>query len=88
MDKKIIESIVRKAVEDAWYNHRSINPITEQTQIITDEIYKQLIDLSKQPLTEETEEGFKEWTDEKCICLTETFIQQIFTHYKLIKREK
>jgi hypothetical protein len=39
-------------------------------------------------LTEETEEGFKEWTDEKCICLTETFIQQIFTHYKLIKREK
>jgi len=63
----------------------------EERQIAYNELDNILVEIAnyhKQSLTEETEEGFKEWTDEKCICLTETFIQQIFTHYKLIKREK
>jgi hypothetical protein len=42
MDKEKLESIVRKSVEDVWYNRRSLNPVEEQTKALTDVIWSEL----------------------------------------------
>ena len=40
--KEKLTGIVRKSVEDAWYNRRSLNPVKEQTEIIVNGIMEQL----------------------------------------------
>ena len=42
ISKKKLTEIVQKSVEDAWYNRRSLNPVKEQTEIITNAIWEQL----------------------------------------------
>jgi len=42
MEKEKIREIVRKSVEDCWYNRRSLNPVEEQTEFLTEELYKAL----------------------------------------------
>lgn len=43
--KQDIEVIVRQVVENTWYNRRSINPVEEQTEEITTNIYNKLMKL-------------------------------------------
>ena len=42
MEKEKIREIVKKSVEDCWYNRRSLNPVEEQTEFLTEELYKAL----------------------------------------------
>lgn len=42
ISKEKLTEIVQKSVEDAWYNRRSLNPVKEQTEIITNAIWEQL----------------------------------------------
>lgn len=42
ISKEKLTEIVQKSVEDAWYNRRSVNPVKEQTEIITNAIWEQL----------------------------------------------
>jgi len=42
MTKEKLEKIIRKNVEDIWYNRRSINPVEEQTRELTDRIWEEL----------------------------------------------
>lgn len=42
MNKKELEEIVRKSVEDIWYNRRSLNPVEEQTKELTDKIWEKI----------------------------------------------
>ena len=42
ISKEKLTEIVQKSVEDAWYNRRSLNPVKEQTEVITNAIWEQL----------------------------------------------
>jgi hypothetical protein len=42
MEKEKLREIVKKSVEDCWYNRRSLNPVEEQTEFLTEELYKAL----------------------------------------------
>ena len=42
ISKEKLAEIVQKSVEDAWYDRRSLNPVKEQTEIITNAILEQL----------------------------------------------
>ncbi|MFW6225792.1 MAG: hypothetical protein ACOC3V_02385 [bacterium] len=42
MDKDKLEEIIRKSVEDIWYNRRSMNPVEEQVKILTENIWYEL----------------------------------------------
>ena len=42
ISKEKLTEIVQKSVEDAWYNRRSLNPVKEQTEIISNAIWEQL----------------------------------------------
>jgi hypothetical protein len=42
ISKEKLTEIVQKSVEDAWYNRRLLNPVKEQTEIITNAIWEQL----------------------------------------------
>lgn len=42
MDKNKLESIIRKSVEDVWYNRRSMNPIEDQIKELTENIWYEL----------------------------------------------
>ena len=57
ISKEKLTEIVQKSVEDAWYNRRSLNPVKEQTEIITNAIWEQLNkpDVSNNEVAVETE---------------------------------
>lgn len=42
MTKEELKKIVREAAEDVWYNKRSWDPVKEQTELITEAVYKAL----------------------------------------------
>ena len=42
ISKEKLTEIVQKSVEDAWYNRRLLNPVKEQTEVITNAIWEQL----------------------------------------------
>lgn len=43
MTKSELKAIVQKATEEVWYNRRSLNPVEEQTELITEKLYEALI---------------------------------------------
>ena len=43
MTKSELKEIVQKATEEVWYNRRSLNPVEEQTELITEKLYEALI---------------------------------------------
>lgn len=40
--KDNLKNIVKKATENVWYGRRSMNPVDEQTEIITNDIFEYL----------------------------------------------
>lgn len=42
MKKEELKAIVKKATESVWYNRRSMNPVEEQTELITDVLFEAL----------------------------------------------
>ena len=44
MDKESIRTIVKKVVEDTWYNMRHVNPVDEQIERLTNEIWDEFND--------------------------------------------
>lgn len=49
--KEDLETIVREVVENTWYGRRSINPIEEQTEEITNGIYNKLMGINVEKQT-------------------------------------
>lgn len=41
-NKDELREIVKNAVEDVWYNRRSLNPVEDQTNQLTDSIWSKL----------------------------------------------
>lgn len=42
MTKEKLQEIIKKSVEDVWYNRRSFNPVEEQTNLLTEAIWNEL----------------------------------------------
>jgi hypothetical protein len=42
MEKEKIREIVKKSLEEVWYNTRSMNPVEQQTEILTENLYNEL----------------------------------------------
>ena len=42
MDKEKLREIVKKSVEEVWYNRRSMNPVADQTELLTEALYQAL----------------------------------------------
>lgn len=42
MEKNQIREIVKKSVEDVWYNRRSMNPVEEQIELLTEALHQAL----------------------------------------------
>lgn len=49
--KEDLETIVREVVEKIWYDRRSINPVEEQTEEITNGIYNKLMGINVEKQT-------------------------------------
>ena len=42
MDKEKLREIVKKSVEEVWYNRRSMNPVEDQTELLTEALHQAL----------------------------------------------
>lgn len=42
MEKEKLREIVKKSVEDVWYNRRSMNPVADQTELLTEALHQAL----------------------------------------------
>ena len=42
MDKEKLREIVKKSVEEVWYNRRSMNPVADQTELLTEALHQAL----------------------------------------------
>ena len=42
IEKEKLREIVKKSVEDVWYNRRSFNPVADQTEHITEALHQAL----------------------------------------------
>jgi len=46
MDKEDLRKIIKKEVEDVWYNRRSLNPVEDQTDRLTEKIWEAISNIS------------------------------------------
>ena len=42
IEKEKLREIVKKSVEDVWYNRRSFNPVADQTELLTEALHQAL----------------------------------------------
>ena len=42
MEKNQIREIVKKSVEEVWYNRRSMNPVDDQAELLTEALHQAL----------------------------------------------
>lgn len=42
MEKEKLREIVKKSVEEVWFNRRSMNPVADQTEFLTEALHQAL----------------------------------------------
>lgn len=59
-NKEELEKIVRKSVETIWYERRSVNPVDDQTKLLTDILWNEFT-RKNVPITDELIEKIKNY---------------------------
>ena len=63
-EKEKIQEIVKNATEEVWYKRRSLNPVKEQTKLITEKLFKAMNQQQKKEVC--TSCGVKEVITNEC----------------------
>jgi recombinational DNA repair protein RecR len=64
MKKSDLREIVKKSVEDVWYNSRSRNPVEDQIETLTESLFQAL---NNEPLCEYCKKPLENTTCNDCL---------------------